>query len=60
MAYLNGLQNHFTMIGGQESARSTLHLAELFRLADAAGLLADAELAAQRMRTVMAVHGVDA
>ncbi len=44
MAYLNGLQNHFTMIGGQESTRSTLHLAELFRLADAAGLLADPEL----------------
>ena len=60
MAYLNGLQNHFTMIGGQESARSTLHLAELFRLADAAGLLADPELAASRMRVVMATHGVDA
>ena len=59
MAYLNGLQNHFTMIGGQESARSTLHLAELFRLADAAGLLIDPDLAAKRMRTVMAVHGVD-
>ena len=59
MAYLNGLQNHFTMIGGQESARSTLHLAELFRLADAAGLLTDAELAARRMRAVMAVRGVD-
>ena len=41
MAYLNGLQDHFTMVGGQESARSTLHLAELFRLADAAGLLRD-------------------
>ena len=39
MAYLAGLQNHFTMVGGQESARSTLHLAELFRLADQAGLL---------------------
>ena len=50
MAYLNGLQNHFTMIGGQESTRSTLHLAELFRLADAAGLLADPELAAERMK----------
>ena len=33
----HGLQNHFTMIAGQESTRSTLHLAELFRLADAAG-----------------------
>jgi hypothetical protein len=30
MAYLNGHQDHFTMVGGQESARSTLHLAELF------------------------------
>ena len=50
MAYLNGLQDHFTMVGGQESARSTLHLAELFRLADAAGLLADPERAAARMR----------
>ena len=35
MAYLNGHQRHFVMVGGQESARSTLHLAELFRLADA-------------------------
>jgi hypothetical protein len=60
MAYLNGLQDHFTLVGGQESARSTLHLAELFRLADAAGLLADPELAAARMRAVMAVRGVDA
>ena len=59
MAYLNGLQNHFTMIGGQESARSTLHLAELFRLADVAGLLADPELAARRMRLVMAIRGVE-
>ena len=39
MAYLNGHQDHFTMVGGQESTRSTLHLAELFRLADKAGLL---------------------
>ena len=60
MAYLNGHQNHFTMIGGQESARSTLHLAELFRLADAAGLLRDAELATGRMRTVLAARGVEA
>ncbi len=60
MAYLNGLQDHFTLVGGQESARSTLHLAELFRLADAAGLLADADMAARRMRAVMAVRGVEA
>src|SRR4029079_94622 len=58
MAYLNGLQDHFTMIAGQESARSTLHLAELFRLADAAGLLADPDVAAGRMKLVMATRGV--
>ena len=43
MAYLNGHQDHFVMVGGQESARSVVHLAELFRLADAAGLLRDPE-----------------
>jgi len=58
MAYLNGLQNHFTLVGGQESARSTLHLAELFRLADAAGLLADPDAASARMHSVMATRGV--
>lgn len=60
MAYLNGHQDHFTMIGGQESTRSTLHLAELFRLADKAGLLRDPDLAVERMRFVLATHGVEA
>jgi hypothetical protein len=60
MAYLNGLQDHFTLVGGQESARSTLHLAELFRLADAAGLLGDPDSAGARMRAVMATRGVAA
>jgi hypothetical protein len=58
MAYLNGLQTHFTMVGGQQGARSLLHLAELFRLADAARLLRDPEAACTRMRRVLAVHGV--
>ena len=58
LAYLNGHQNHFLMVGGQEGARSTLHLAELFRLADQAGLLRDPEFAAKQMAAVMAVHGV--
>jgi hypothetical protein len=60
MAYLNGHQDHFVMVGGQQSARSVVHLAELFRLADAAGLLSDPERAAARMRKVLAVHGIDA
>ena len=58
MAYLNGHQSHFVMVGGQQSARSALHLAELFRLADKAGLLRDPEEAARRMAGVMAVHGI--
>lgn len=60
MAYLNGHQDHFTMIGGQESTRSTQHLAELFRLADKAGLLANPELATQRMKAIMATRGIEA
>ncbi len=58
LAYLNGLQDHFQMIGGQQSTRSVQHLAELFRLADKARVLADPELAAARMRAVLAVNGV--
>lgn len=58
VAYLNGHQDHFTMVGGQESTRSTQHLAELFRLADKAGILRDPEQAAARMATVMASRGI--
>ena len=58
MAYLNGLQDHFVMVGGQQSARSILHLAELFRLADQAGCLRDPDLACARMRATLAVHGI--
>lgn len=60
MAWINGHQDHFAMVGGQQSARSVLHLAELLRLADAAGLIADPDLAAARMRALLAVHGVAA
>lgn len=59
MAWLNGHQGHFTMVGGQQSARSLPHFAELFRLADAANLLERPDLAVQRMRTLLALHGVE-
>jgi hypothetical protein len=58
MAYLNGLQDHFVMVGGQQSARSLAHLAELFRLADRAGLLRDPDMARRRMVRVLSVHGI--
>lgn len=59
MAWLNGHQSHFTMVGGQQSTRSLPHFAELFRLADAANLLEQPELAARRMNTLLALHGVE-
>ncbi|MBA2672583.1 dihydrodipicolinate synthase family protein [Ramlibacter sp.] len=59
MAWLNGHQSHFTMVGGQQSTRSLPHLAQLLRLADAADLLEQPELAAQRMRTLLALHGIE-
>ncbi|MDM0111950.1 dihydrodipicolinate synthase family protein [Variovorax sp. J22R133] len=59
MAWLNGHQKHFTMVGGQQSTRSLQHLAELFRLADAANVLEKPELAVQRMKTLLAMHGID-
>ncbi len=58
MAWLNGFQEHFTMIGGQQSARSIAHLAEVFRLADEAALLADPALACHRMKHLLALHGI--
>ncbi len=59
MAWLNGHQKHFTMVGGQQSTRSLQHFAELFRLADAANLLEQPELATRRMKTMLALHGID-
>jgi uncharacterized protein DUF993 len=59
LAWLNGHQKHFTMVGGQQSARSILHLAEIFRLADTAGLLRDPELACRRMRAQLALYGIE-
>jgi hypothetical protein len=59
MAYLNGHQRHFRMVGGQEGARSIVHLAELFVLADQAGLLRDPELAAMRMGRALALAGIE-
>src|SRR3989454_4655808 len=58
-AYLNGHQSHFRLVGGMESGRSVVHLAEQFVLMDRAGLLVDPERAAERMRRVLAVAGVD-
>lgn len=57
LAYLNGHQTHFRMLGGLESARSILHLARTLVLADQADLLVDPDLAAHRMRLLLALAG---
>jgi hypothetical protein len=59
LAYLNDHQRHFRMVGGRESARSITHLAELFVLADRAGLLRDPDVATTRMRRVLELAGVE-
>jgi len=58
LAFLNGHQDHFRMVGGLESARSIVHLADVFVLADRAGLLRDPTLAVSRMRHVLALAGI--
>jgi hypothetical protein len=58
LAYLNGHQSHFRMLGGAESARSAVHLADVFELADAAGLIVDQERAAERAALVFATAGI--
>jgi hypothetical protein len=59
LAWLNGFQRHFRMVGGMESARGLLHYADVFRLAAAAGLLADPDRAASRMRAFLVANGVE-
>ncbi|OCJ07612.1 dihydrodipicolinate synthase family protein [Rhizobium sp. AC27/96] len=59
LAYLNGFQDHFQMLGGQQSTRSIQHLSELFRLSDAARVLRDPDLAVRRMKTILATVGID-
>lgn len=60
LAWLNGHQDHFIMLDGQQSARSLPHLVEVFRLAAEAGVLRDPELACQRMQYLLNLYGIEA
>ncbi|MFI0939006.1 dihydrodipicolinate synthase family protein [Streptomyces sp. NPDC021020] len=60
LAWLAGHQQHFTMVGGLQSARSLPHLARAYELADRVGLFPDPALAEDRMRRLLTLHGVDA
>ncbi|MCX4449062.1 dihydrodipicolinate synthase family protein [Streptomyces sp. NBC_01789] len=57
LAWLAGHQDHFTMVGGLQSARSLPHLAKSYKLADGLGLFPDPELAESRMRALLTVNG---
>jgi hypothetical protein len=58
LSWLTGHQDAFVMVRGAQSARSLPHLAEVFRLADYAGLLPDPELAVRRMTALLAQYGI--
>jgi hypothetical protein len=57
LAWINGHQEHFIMVGGAQSARPLFYFTEVFKLADQAGLLRNPELAVKRMKTLLALYG---
>ncbi|MEV0262024.1 dihydrodipicolinate synthase family protein [Streptomyces sp. NPDC050617] len=57
LAWLAGHQEHFTMVGGAQTARSLPHLARAYQLADTLGLFPDPERAEARMKTLIAGRG---
>lgn len=59
LSWLNGHQKHFIMPAGFQSSRDITHYAQVFRLADQAGLLSRPDLAEARMRTLLSLHGID-
>jgi hypothetical protein len=59
LSWLNGTQSHFIMPGGFQSSREITHYAQVYRLADQARLLTRPDLAEARMRTLLALHGID-
>ncbi len=59
LAWLNGQQKHFHMLGAVQSARSISHLSKLFVLAEEAGVLLDPDLACHRMRLLLELAGIE-
>ena len=58
LAWLNGLQDHFVMVGGAAGDAAGDLFRGIFRLADQAGLLRDPDLAARRMARLLAIYGI--
>ena len=59
LAWLNGAQSHFIMPQGFQSSREIAHYAEVFRLADVSGMLADPDLAQNRMGQLLRIYGLE-
>lgn len=59
LSWLNGHQKHFIMPAGFQSSRDITHYAQVFRLADQAGLLSNPDLAQARMKTLLTLHGIE-
>ncbi|WP_370615855.1 dihydrodipicolinate synthase family protein [Mumia sp. Pv 4-285] len=57
LAWLSGHQPGFTMVSGLQSARSVVHLSEVFALANEARLLPDPDLAAHRLGLLLETAG---
>lgn len=58
LAWLNGFQDHFVMLGGAQAMRPLPYFTEAFRLADGCGLLRDPELAVSRMKRLLSLYGL--
>ncbi|WP_394214006.1 DUF993 family protein [Brachybacterium vulturis] len=59
LAWLNGHQQAFTMVGGMHSARSLPHLSRTIELAATTGNLEQPALAAERWHSMLRVAGYD-
>lgn len=60
LAWLNGHQPAFQMVGGLHSARSLVHLSRIVELANASLALENPELARERWHGMLRLNGIDA
>lgn len=58
LAWLNGFQDHFIMLGGAQAMRPLPYFVDCFCLAERNGLLRDPEKAVTRMRTFLRLYGI--
>ena len=57
LAWLNGFQDHFIMLGGAQAMRPLPYFVDCFKLADQAGVLLDPDLAVRRMQSLIKLYG---